>query len=136
MIWGNLFQKGDEFVDDSNKKHKNVLNSTSEGNVHTYVWQYSIMQALVFMVCCLAELEVSFSLNLFKDGFSIGKANKVSISRVKTEEFLVLGIYIDSCYFWNLILIFSIVDLWPCSFPLMCQNTCFPMTRHQKHFSL
>ncbi|KAF7827734.1 Spt20 domain-containing protein [Senna tora] len=39
-----------EVVGDSNKKDKNILHSTLE------------------------ELEVSFSLNLFKDGFSIGKA--------------------------------------------------------------
>ncbi|KAK4263866.1 hypothetical protein QN277_029224 [Acacia crassicarpa] len=47
-----IVEIGAEFIDDSNKKHKNVLHSTSE------------------------ELEVSFSLNLFKDGFSIGKGNE------------------------------------------------------------
>lgn len=43
---------GAEIVDGSNKKHNNVWHSTSE------------------------ELEVSFSLNLFKDGFSVAKGDK------------------------------------------------------------
>ncbi|XP_028758157.1 uncharacterized protein LOC114717225 [Neltuma alba] len=50
FFWG--MSIGAALVDDSNKKHKNLSHSTSEG------------------------LEVSFSLNLFKDGFSIGKGNE------------------------------------------------------------